>query len=192
MLKMISVLKATEKDCNSIVSIGKPSVAESHRDSCSAEEMNEFLERTYNNDAISEELSDPNNIYYIIHYNDQPVGFSKIVLNDKHPDIAAENVTKLDRIYLLKEFYGLKLGLGLLNFNIELSRNNNQSGMWLYTWIGNNRAIDFYLKAGFTIIGSHKFYVNKTHYDLCHQLFLNFPEPNITPPTSSLHDTRSL
>ena len=171
---MISVIKATERDYNSIVSIGKISIAESHRGSCSAEDMNEFLERNYNSDAIKEELNDIKNIYYLVNYNDKPAGFSKIILNAKHPNIAAENVTKLDRIYLLREFYGLKLGLELLNFNIELSRNNDQSGMWLYTWIGNNRAIDFYLKAGFTNIGSHKFYVNETHYDLCHQLFLNF------------------
>jgi diamine N-acetyltransferase len=176
---MISVIKATEIDSNSIVSIGKLSVEESHRGSCSVEDMNEFLERNYNNDVIKEELNDINNIYHIINYNDNPVGFSKIILNAKHPNIATENVTKLDRIYLLKEFYGLKLGLELLNFNIELARNNNQSGMWLYTWIGNNRAINFYLKARFTIIGSHKFYVTKTHYDLSHQLFLNFLEPKV-------------
>jgi diamine N-acetyltransferase len=169
---MISIIKATERDYNSIVSIGKISVEESHRGSSSAEVMNEFLERTYNSDAIKEELSDINNIYYIINYNGKPVGFSKIISNAKHPNIVTENVTKLDRIYILKEFYGLRLGLELLNFNIELSRNNNQSGMWLYTWIGNDRAINFYLKAGFTIIGSHKFYVTKTHYDVSHQMFL--------------------
>jgi diamine N-acetyltransferase len=176
---MISIIKATEKDCNSIADIGKVSVAESHRDSTSAEIMNEYLERNYNIDEIRKELDDVNNIYYIINYNDKPVGFSKIILNAKHPNIATENVTKLDRIYLLKEFYGLKLGLELLNFNIELSRNNNQSGMWLYTWIGNNRAVNFYLKAGFTIIGSHQFYVTETHYDVSHQMFLNFPEPKM-------------
>jgi ribosomal protein S18 acetylase RimI-like enzyme len=174
---MTSFIKATEKDYNSIISIGKVSVAESHRGSSSDEVMNEYLERNYNNEVIKEELNDVNNIYYIINYNDKPVGFSKIIFNAKHPNIPAENVVKLDRIYLLKEFYGLKLGLELLNFNIELSRNNHQTGMWLYTWIGNIRAIDFYLKAGFTIIGSHKFYVTKTHYDVSHQMFLNFLEP---------------
>jgi diamine N-acetyltransferase len=174
---MISVIKATERDCNSIVSIGKISVAESHYGSCSSQDMREFLERNYNSDAIKEELNDVKNIYYIINYNDKPVGFSKIVLNAKHSNITTENVSKLDRIYLLKEFYGLKLGLELLNFNIELSRINNQSGMWLYTWIGNTRAINFYLKAGFTIIGSHKYYVTKTHYDVSHQMFLNFLKP---------------
>lgn len=99
--------------------------------------MNTFLERNYNSDAIKEELNYINNIFYFINYDDKPVGFSKIVLNAKHLNIVAENVTKLDRIYLRKQFYGLKLGLELLNFNIELARNNNQSGIWLYTWIGN-------------------------------------------------------
>lgn len=179
MLQMISVIKATERDYNLIARIGKISIEESHRGSCSAETMNEYLEKHYNSDAVREELNDINNIYYIINYNDKPVGFSKIILNAAHPNIVTENVTKLDRIYLLKEFYGLKLGLELLNFNIELARNNNQSGIWLYTWIGNTRAIDFYLKAGFTIIGSHKFYVTETHYDVSHQMFLNFVEPKV-------------
>ena len=175
---MISIIKATESDCNSIARIGKLSVEESHRGSCSAEVMDEFLERNYNSEAIKHELNDLNNIYYIINYDNSPVGFSKIILNTGHPNIDTENVTKLDRIYLLKDFYGLQIGLKLLNFNIELSRDNHQSGIWLYTWIGNDRAIKFYLRAGFSIIGSHKYYVTQTHYDVSHQLYLNL-EPKM-------------
>jgi ribosomal protein S18 acetylase RimI-like enzyme len=171
---MISIIKATVQDYHSIASIGKVSVVDSHRDSCSVEDMNEFLERNYNGDAIKDELQDVHNLYYLIHYNYTPVGFSKIVLNASHPNIGAENVTKLDRIYILKEFYGLKLGLELLNFNITLAKDNDQSGIWLYTWIGNTRAVNFYRKAGFTIIGNHKYYVTETHYDESHQMFLDF------------------
>jgi diamine N-acetyltransferase len=167
-----SIRRAREKDYSSIVAIGRASVIESHRDSCSAEDMNEFLERNYSADAIKQELNDINNLYYIMNYAGKPAGFSKIILNAKHPNIEADNVSKLDRIYLLKEFYGFKLGLELLNFNIELSRSHNQSGIWLYTWIGNTRAVNFYLKAGFSIIGSHKYFVTKTHYDVSHQMFL--------------------
>ena len=172
---MISVKRATAEDHRPIVAIGKIAVAEAHRDSTSAENLNEYLEKNYNDHAIKEELDDPDNIYHMISYNGNPVGFSKIILNAKEPGIVAENVTKLDRIYLLKEFYGLKLGLELMNFNIRLAVNNKQSGIWLYTWIGNTRAIDFYLKAGFTIIGSHKFYVTDTTYNLNHLMFLNLP-----------------
>jgi len=171
---MISIIRATEKDHHSIVEIGRVSVADSHKDSSPPAVMNEYLEKTYNSTSIKKELNDINNIYHIINYNGKPVGFSKIVMDAKHPNIVMENATKLDRIYLLKEFHGLKLGLELLKFNIELSRNNQQSGMWLYTWIGNERATNFYLKAGFTIIGSHKFYVTDKHYDVSHQMFLEF------------------
>lgn len=173
---MISVIKATAEDYKTIVAIGKVSVEEAHRDSTSAENLNEYLGKNYNDNAIREELNDLNNIYHIISFNKNPVGFSKIILNARHPDIEAENVTMLDRIYLLKDFHGLKLGIELLNFNIELVKHNNQSGIWLYTWVGNKRAVNFYLKAGYKIIGSHKFYVTETHYNLNHHMFLNFPE----------------
>jgi diamine N-acetyltransferase len=101
-------------------------------------------------------------------------GFSKINLNATHSNIAGENATKLDRIYLLKEYQGLKLGFELLKFNIDFSKNNNQSGIWLFTWTGNTKAIDFYHKIGFEIIGSHDFYVAQTHYNPNYQMYLNF------------------
>ena len=170
---MISIVKAKEKDYFSIANIGKVAVEEAHRDSCSAEDMSEFLENNYNNDAIKEELNDTRNIYHIINYNGNPVGFSKIVLNEEHPNILQKNITKLDRIYLLKEFYNLKLGLELLKFNIEFCKKHSQSGIWLFTWVGNKRAVNFYIKAGFTIVGSHQFKVTETRYNENHQMFLN-------------------
>ena len=173
---MISITKATEKDYEPIVNIGRVSVKEAHRESCPPKDMSEYIDSHYNNNAIKKELQDKNNIYYLIHYNGKPVGFSKIVLNASHPNIASKNVTKLDRIYLLKEFQGLKLGFELLKFNIDVAKENNQSGMWLFTWVGNTKAVDFYLKAGFTIIGGDKFKVSETHYNLQHQMFLSWLE----------------
>lgn len=173
---MISIIKATEEDYKPIVNIGKVSVEEAHRESSPAKDMSEYIESHYNNDAIREELNDTSNIYHIINYNENPVGFSKIVFDAEHPNIVRKNVTKLDRIYLLKEFHGLKLGFELLKFNIALAKRSNQSGIWLFTWVGNAKAIDFYLKAGFIIIGSDKFKVSETHYNLQHQMFLNLYE----------------
>ena len=173
---MISIKSATEKDYKVIVNIGNISVGEAHKDSCSAKDMKEYLKINYNDISIKEELNDLKNVYHILKYNEQPVGFSKIVANTEHPNIAHKNVTKLDRIYLLKEFQDLKLGFELLKFNIELSKKSNQSGIWLFTWIGNTKAVNFYLKAGFKIIGSHMFKVSETHFNENHQMFLDLSE----------------
>ena len=110
---MILIDKATDKDYQTIADIGNVSVEEAHRASCSAEELSEYLKAHYNYEAIKEELRDPDNIYHILYYNDKPVGFSKIVLNAEHPAIDKKNVTKLDRIYLLSEYFNLKLGAEL-------------------------------------------------------------------------------
>ena len=171
---MKSIIKATSKDYETITHIGRIAVELSHRESCSIQDMNEFLANTYNHDVIKEELSDAKNIYHIIYFNEKPAGFSKIILNAGYQNITEKNVTKLDRIYLLEEFYNLKLGFELLKFNIELSKENNQSGIWLFTWTGNQRAVNFYLKNGFEIIGSHKFKVTATHYNPHHQMFLKY------------------
>ena len=172
----MAIIRATESDVNVICGIGKLSVAESHKGSCSDEHMNEYLVKNYSNDAIDKDLSDPTNHYYIVTCNDKVAGFSKIVFNAEHLNVDYKNAAKLDRIYLLKEFIGLKLGLELLNFNIELARKNNQSCVWLYTWIGNENAINFYLKSGFKVVGEHKFYINETHYDVSHQMVLKLSQ----------------
>ncbi len=170
---MISINKATEKDVSSIVGIGKIAVEESHRGSCPVEYMLEFVEAHYNEAAIKNELADPKNTYYIISYDGKPAGFSKIILDFEHPNISQKNVTKLDRIYLLKEYFGFKLGFELLNFNIELCKKHKQSGIWLFTWIGNKRAINFYERTGFKIIGNHNFKITETHSNPNYQMYLD-------------------
>jgi diamine N-acetyltransferase len=143
---MISVIKATEKDYQPIVTIGRIAVTEAHKDSTSAENLKDYIDRNYSDEAMQEELKDANNIYHLIYYNGEPVGFSKIILNTVHPDIIAENVTKLDRIYVLSDYHNLKLGLELLRYNIRLAENNNQTGIWLFTWDWKYQGYQFLLK----------------------------------------------
>lgn len=171
---MISFISATEKDAATIVNIGKVSVKEAHFGSCPEEILDAYLSKHYNNEAIKIELADTNNIYSIITYNGVPAGFSKIVFNAPHAAIERNNSTKLDRIYLLKEFQGAKLGYELLLHNIKLSKENGQSAIWLFTWVGNKKAIDFYTRAGFTNIGDHNFHVAQEYYNANHHMLLDF------------------
>ena len=149
---MISIAKAKENDFQLLSDIGKISFIESHGHSAPAADINKYISETYNHDVFKAELSDSKNIYYIIYHDRQPAGYSKIIFNTSHSNIQAKNITKLERLYLLKEFYGLKLGLELLNFNIELSKKNKQSGIWLFTWKENQRAVSFYKKAGLKLL----------------------------------------
>ena len=170
----ISIVEAKQKDFKLVADIGRITFIESHGNSASKEDIAWYVNEKYNYNAIREELSDPKNIYYIIYYQKKPAGYSKIILNVSNLNIPITNVTKLERLYLLNEYYGLQLGNELLNFNIKLSRINKQDGMWLFVWKENQRAVNFYDKAGFKIIGNYEFKLSKTHSNPNYQMFLKY------------------
>ena len=71
-------------------------------------------------------------------------------------------------------FYGLNLGKELFDYNIEFSKKHNQLGMWLAVWVENERAIKFYTKMGFKIVGEYDFRISATHTNPNHIMFLPF------------------
>ena len=171
---MTSIVKASLEDIPILVEIGKLTFNVSHGSSASESDINNYLAKTYAVDVFKAELSDPKNIYHIIFHNNMAAGYSKIILNATHSNIQLENATKLQRLYILKEFYDLKLGYQLYNFNIEYSKKHNQLGMWLFVWIENARALNFYNKAGFNVIGKHNFKISETHSNPNHQMLLTY------------------
>lgn len=171
---MIEIIQASANNVQLLADIGKHTLLESHGHSAPKADMDAYVNKNYSADFFQNELSDPANIYHVIYHDEQPAGYSNIILNYPHTGIPIQHVTKLERIYLLKEFYELKLGKELLGFNIELSKSNNQAGMWLFVWKENPRAINFYLKNGFKIIGSHDFKISETHSNPNHHMFLEY------------------
>lgn len=171
---MISIQQAHSKDSNLITSIATRSFIESHGHSAPANDIDSYVSSRLNLDRVQGELMNENNIFHIIYYNEQPAGYSKIILNTGYPLIKEPNVTKLERLYLLKDFYDRKLGVSLFNFILQLSKKANQSGMWLYVWKENERAVKFYKKAGFEIIDNADFKISVTHSNPNYIMFLKY------------------
>jgi ribosomal protein S18 acetylase RimI-like enzyme len=171
---MTSIVRATLKDIEQLTKIGKTSFLEAHGRSASEENINEYVNKNFTNKVFEEALKDSNNIFYIIYFNEMAVGYSKIIYNYQHPNIPIKNITKLERLYLLEEFHSLKLGLELFNFNLNESVKHKQAAMWLFVWTENHKAINFYKKAGFKIVGHHDFQITATHSNPNHQMLLTF------------------
>ncbi len=169
---MVIIEKATTDNAALLADIGRITFIESHGHSAPAADIDAYVATKYTPAVMQQELSDPKNIYHILYYDQQAAGYSKIVLHSPHPGMPQQNITKLERIYLLKEFYQLKLGYELLRFNIDLSKKNNEAGMWLYVWKENHRAVNFYTKAGFRITGSYDFKLSETHSNPNHRMLL--------------------
>lgn len=171
---MTAIIKAGENDAALLATLAAITFKESHGHSAPEGDINNYIAEKYSTPVFTEALSDPKNHYHIIYHNEKAAGFSNIVLNCLYENNPQQHIAKLERIYILQEFYNLKLGLQLFQFNVEFAKQHLQSGIWLYVWKENTRAINFYTKAGFKIIGSYDFKLSATHSNPNHQLLLEF------------------
>lgn len=171
---MIKIIRATVTDAELLVRIGKTSFIESHGRSASKEDIDAYVKLKFNKITFFDELNVSSNYFYIIEHNQIPVGYSKIIFDCSHETIPFKNVTKLERLYILKEYHHLKLGFELFNFNVRESKKQFQAGMWLFVWTENEKAINFYNQMGFKIVGSHDFKISETHSNPNHQMLLTY------------------
>ncbi|AIZ40227.1 GNAT family N-acetyltransferase [Cellulophaga baltica] len=170
----MNITKATTEDSRLLSEIGKEAFLQAHGKSAPEKDIEAFTAKYYTETAFYKELNNPDNIYYLIYSNDHLAGYSKIAFNQTHPNISEKNITKLDRIYLLQEFHGQNLGTALFNHNVALSKKENQLGIWLYVWTENEKALRFYKKSGFKIVGSHDYQISETHTNPNYILFLKY------------------
>ncbi len=160
---MISIVRLIPSDSLLLSTIGGTTLIESHGHSAPVEVMQAYVDKAFNIEACRKELVDEDNIFHAIYYNNEPAGYSKIVFDCPHTATTLQPLTKMERLYLLKEFYELKLGQQLMQHAIDLSKAQGEKGMWLNVWKENERAIRFYQKNGFEIVGESEFVLTETH-----------------------------
>jgi ribosomal protein S18 acetylase RimI-like enzyme len=169
-----NIKKATLQDVKQLAELAKASFLVAHGHSASKEDIENYVADNFSEANFVAEISNSDNHYYLIYQNNILAGYSKITLNTINENIASKNITYMSRLYLLKAFYGMQLGKELFNFNIEFSKQHKQDGVWLAVWIENQRAIEFYRKMGFKIVGNYDFRISATHTNPNHIMFLPF------------------
>jgi ribosomal protein S18 acetylase RimI-like enzyme len=171
---MITIRKATDKDIHLLASLSVEAFMPAHGHSSPKEDITSYIKANFSIENFKKEIANPAFEYYLLYHTTKVAGFSKVIFNTPSKHVVNNQVTKMERLYLLKEFYGLHLGAKLMNFNSELAKTNHQNGIWLEVWTENFRAIKFYKKAGFKIVGQAHFTVSKTHSNPNYIMYLEF------------------
>lgn len=171
---MTKIETPTVTDVTTLTDLARTTFLQSHSKSASKGDITAYVDKHFTESIFKKEITDPKNHYRLIYQNDQLVGYSKIIFNQELKWVDDLNICKLERIYLLKETLGSGLGKQLFDYNLELTKEAKQAGIWLNVWVGNQRAIRFYEKMGFEKVGSFDFKISENHYNPNHQLYLKF------------------
>ena len=159
----VSIIKTRKKDAEILREMAITTFRESHGHSASTEDIGEYINAKFTLENIEGELSDDSNVFHLVYVNEELAGYSKIIYNTAYENLTKVNSTKLERLYVLEKFHDLKIGKQLMDFNLNLAKQNAQSGIWLYVWTENYRAIRFYQNYGFQQIAETNFQISVQH-----------------------------
>lgn len=157
----IKAFSSYEAEC--LAQLSTDTFIESHGHTAGEEDIQSYVGLNFNAKKLSEDLQDSRIFFNKIYLKDQIAGYSKLIINEPHPLTQITPVAKFERLYLLRDFYGLGLGEKLLRHNIEIAETHKQKGLWLFVWTGNKNGLQFYGKSNFKSIGQHDFKISATH-----------------------------
>ncbi len=120
-----------------------------------------YCNSTFSVGKIKRSLEKDNNVFWIAFVEQLPVGYAKLKLNSPSEFVQSKNTSQLQKIYVLKDFLSLKIGLQLQTVLLEKAKEKQSQAIWLSVWEGNKRAIKFYKKNEFQAIGNHTFQIGK-------------------------------
>jgi diamine N-acetyltransferase len=170
----MKIRKVSIQDIEILKEIGKQTFTETFSFVNSEENMTEYLENGFSTDKLMAELKDKNSEFYFAEFDEKVIGYLKVNSGQSQTDIKDKNALEIERIYVLKEFHGEKVGQNLYEKAIELAKIKNSEYVWLGVWEQNTRAIRFYEKNGFVAFNKHIFKLgNDEQTDLMMKLQLN-------------------
>lgn len=152
-----TIRQATINDINALQKISQQTFTETYASVNTAENMQQYLSTVFSTESLQAELNNTNTVFYFAVTNDTITGYLKLNFNTTPNSLKNNNAVEVERIYVLQQMQGKKLGQLLLNKAIEVAQEKNVDFLWLGVWEHNTKAIQFYTKNGLAPFDTHIF-----------------------------------
>jgi diamine N-acetyltransferase len=156
-MKNIDIKKITIDDIDQLQKVGRQTFYETFSAGNTEENMKKYLEEAFSTDKITAELNEQNSEFYFATLSNEVIGFLKLNFGQSQTELKDDKALEIERIYVLKEFHGKKVGQILYDKAIEIAKQKHADFVWLGVWEENSRAIKFYKKNGFVEFDKHIF-----------------------------------
>jgi ribosomal protein S18 acetylase RimI-like enzyme len=156
-MNSVEIIAVTLNDLAILQKIGMETFYESFSSVNTEENMTQYLAEAYSLEKLTNELNNPHSSFYFAVVNDKIIGYLKINFGQSQTELKQDNALEIERIYVLQEYHGKKIGQLLFEKAMELAHEKNADYVWLGVWEENPRAINFYKKNGFVEFDKHIF-----------------------------------
>jgi len=170
----IQIRKINDDDVFQLQTIGKQTFFETFLVSNTKENMMNYLEKGFSIAKLEEELKSDKSEFYFAESQEGVIGYLKINTGESQTELKDQKGLEIERIYVLTNYQGKKVGQLLFEKAIVLAKEKNVDYIWLGVWEYNLKAIQFYKKNGFVEFNKHVFVLgNDEQTDIMMKLNIN-------------------
>ena len=128
------------------------------------ESIAEFIAGTLSEERFAGYLADPTRDIRLAEHDGVAAGYTMLVFGEPAAaDVAAaisiRPTAELSKVYVLSDRHGAGIAAPLMAATLDAARERGALGIWLGVSAQNARAIRFYEKSGFAIVGTKTFMV---------------------------------
>ncbi|MEP5612662.1 MAG: GNAT family N-acetyltransferase [Cyclobacteriaceae bacterium] len=153
----IVVRDVKSSEIETLRSIGEITFTESFESKNCKSNFEQYVSKNFSMPKILEEFENPGSQFYFATLSEKIVGYLKINVGNAQTEDTLESAMEVERIYVLAEHQGKRIGQVLFDKALDLARSQNLKRIWLGVWDQNIDAIRFYERNGFVKFTSHPF-----------------------------------
>jgi len=158
-------------DLDLLIDVSRTTFIDAFEKDNNPDDFKRYISRAFNTEQMSSELLNPNSSFYFLIHDDGLVGYVKLNRKDAQKEQFDLKGIELERIYVLKEFQGKRIGKLALSMIIDMSKKGKASCLWLGVWEKNTKAITFYENNGFKVFDKHPYLIGEDEqYDFMMKL----------------------
>lgn len=167
----VTIRKASISDLETIQEISRRTFIETFIEVNTPENMDNYIQENFNAQQIALEINNPESAFYLAILDHQAIAYLKLNFGNAQTEIRSAQAMEIQRIYVLKNFHGKKIGQLLLNKAIKIGQESGVETIWLGVWEKNHKAIQFYNNNDFVEFDQHNFTLgNDVQTDLLMEL----------------------
>jgi GNAT superfamily N-acetyltransferase len=167
----VGIRSATEPDAAPLARLAAATFALACPPGTAPAAIEEFIATKLSEERFTEYLRDPARDIRLAENDGTPAGYTMLIFGepddtDVAASIAVRPTAELSKVYVLGDHHGAGVAAPLMAATLDAARLRGAAGIWLGVNKLNARAIRFYEKSGFVIVGSKTFRLGpELHHD---------------------------
>ena len=159
MLTSINIQPVRPSEVDLLLSLSRKTFYDAFEHVNNPEDFEAYTSQAFTRAKLLSELENPDSEFYFAMLDGKAIGYLKLNYSETQTEFREPDAVEVERIYVLADQQGKKIGNQLLDFAINKAMEEKLRYIWLGVWEHNHSAMRFYERNGFKAFGSHHFMV---------------------------------